>query len=76
MYEGGLKSGAHKIITFLFIVCAIVAIVAGCKVVLDHIDSDGTVTSSKDECVNEEGMETLEKAGVYGNAKPRCKNKK
>ncbi len=74
MYGGDLKSGAHKITTFVFVVVAIVVVAAAAKVVLDHIDGDGTVTSGSDQCANEEGMATLEKAGVYGNSKPRCKN--
>ena len=73
MYDNGLKSGAHKVMTVVFILCAIAAIIAGGKVILDHIDSHGTVTSSKDACENEAAMDELERAGIYGNSKPRCK---
>jgi len=72
MYEGGLKSGARKVTMVVFVLVAIGVIFAFCKIVLDHIDSDGTVTSSKDSCANEEGMSALQKAGVFGGAHPRC----
>ena len=72
MYGNSLSSGAHKITTVLFVIVAIVIVVAAAKVVLDHVDSDGTVTGEI-ERANEEGVETLEGAGVYGKAKPRCR---
>ncbi len=71
-YDNGLKSGAHKVMTVFFILFAIGVIVAFGKIILDHVDSDGTVTSSKDACVNPEGMSTLKKAGVFGSSQPRC----
>ena len=78
MYESGGESGARKVITVVFIIVAIAAIGACAKIVLDHIDSDGTVTSGEDTCGNEEGMNTLKEAGVFGSSKPRCRtqNKK
>ncbi len=73
MYDNGYKSGAHKVMVVVFTIITIVAIGACAKVILDHVDSDGTVTSSSDSCANEEAMSDLEKAGIYGAAKPRCK---
>jgi len=72
MYEGGLKSGAKKISTVVFVLVAIGVIFAFSKIILDHIGSDGTVTSSNDACANEEGMSALQKAGIFGSAQPRC----
>jgi len=72
MYDNGLKSGAHKVTMVVFILLAIVVIVSCAKIILSHIDSDGTVTSSKDACANEQAMSDLEKAGVFGDSKPRC----
>lgn len=75
MYDNGLKSGAHKVATVIFILVAIFAIGALGKIIMDHVDTDGNVTSAADACENEEGMDTLEKAGVFGASKPRCEEK-
>lgn len=74
MYGSDLKSGAHKITTVVFLLVAIGVVAAAAKIVLDHVNADGTVTAGKEaQCDNQEGMDTLEKAGVYGSAKPRCR---
>ena len=75
MYDSNMKSGAHKVMMVVFLLAAIGAIVACGKIILDHIDGDGTVTSSSDACENEEAMSDLEKAGVFGGSKPRCGEK-
>ncbi len=75
MYDNGLKSGAHKVMTVVFILVAIAVVAACAKIILDHIDGNGTVTSSSDACENEEAMSDLERAGVFGNSKPRCDKK-
>jgi len=73
-YDNGLKSGAHKVMTVVFLLLAIGVIVAFGKIILDHVGSDGTVTSDKDACANSEAMSELEKAGVFGSSKPRCED--
>ena len=75
MYEENQGSGGHKVIVIAIALITIVAVGACIKIVLDHVSGDGTVTSSSDSCENAEGMDTLEKAGVFGGARPRCEKK-
>ena len=71
-YDNGLKSGAHKVMTVVFVLVAIGVIGACAKIVLDHISGDGTATSSSDTCIRDEEMSPLERAGIFGSARPRC----
>ena len=75
MYEENQGSGGHKVIVVVVALISIIAIGACIKIVLDHVSGDGTVTSSSDSCENEEGMDALEKAGVFGGSRPRCEKK-
>lgn len=75
MYEENQGSGGHKVIVLVIALITIVAVGACIKIVLDHVGADGMVTSSSDSCENEEGMDALEKAGVFGGARPRCEKK-
>ena len=74
MYEGGIKSGARKIMRTIFVLFAIVIFFYFGKVVLSYIDSDGTVTGSG-SCKNSEGLAILDRAGVFGNLHPKCTDK-
>ena len=76
MYDNGVKSGAHKVMTIVFAIVAVAAIGAAAKIILDRVDSDGTIKDTS-ECNESEGKDTLREAGVYGDkAKDKCKNKK
>ena len=71
MYEGGIKSGARRIMKLFFILCLIVMFYYFGKIVLSYIDSDGTVMGSG-SCKNSEGFAILQKAGVFGNLHVKC----
>lgn len=71
MYEGGVKSGARRIMRLFFILCIIVLFYYFGKIVLSYIDSDGTVMGSG-SCRNNEGFLILQKAGVFGDLHIKC----
>ena len=71
MYEGGVKSGARRIMRLFFILCIIVLFYYFGKIVLSYIDSDGTVMGSG-SCKNNEGFLILQKAGVFGDLHIKC----
>lgn len=71
MYEGGVKSGARRIMRLFFILCIIVLFYYFGKIVLSYIDSDGTVMGSG-SCSNNEGFMILQKAGVFGDLHIKC----
>lgn len=71
MYEGGVKSGARRIMRLFFILCVIVLFYYFGKIVLSYIDSDGTVMGSG-SCRNNEGFLILQKAGVFGDLHIKC----
>ncbi len=72
MYEGGIKSGARRVMHVFFVIFAIVAIVYFGKVVLSYINSDGTVIGGFGSCEDGDGASILDKAGVFGNLHPKC----
>ena len=74
MYEGGIKSGARRVMKLFFILCIIVLFYYFGKVVLSYIDSDGTVMGSG-SCKNNEGFLILQKAGVFGDLHIKCAEK-
>ena len=74
MYEGGIKSGARRVMKLFFILCIIVMFYYFGKVVLSYIDSDGTVMGSG-SCRNREGLSILQKAGVFGDLHIKCAEK-
>ena len=74
MYEGGIKSGARRVMKLFFILCIIVLFYYFGKVVLSYIDSDGTVMGSG-SCKNNEGFLILQKAGVFGDLHINCTDK-
>lgn len=71
MYEGGIKSGARRIMKLFFILCLIVLFYYFGKIVLSYIDSDGTIMGSG-SCKNNEGFAILQKAGVFGDLHIKC----
>ena len=71
MYEGGVKSGARRIMKLFFILCLIVLFYYFGKIVLSYIDSDGTIMGSG-SCKNNEGFAILQKAGVFGDLHIKC----
>ena len=71
MYEGGVKSGARRIMKLFFILCLIVLFYYFGKIVLSYIDSDGTVMG-RGSCSNNEGFMILQKAGVFGDLHIKC----
>ena len=71
MYEGGIKSGARRIMKLFFILCLIVLFYYFGKIVLSYIDSDGTIMGSG-SCKNSEGFAILQKAGVFGDLHIKC----
>lgn len=72
MYEGGIKSGARRVMHVFFVIFAIVVIVYFGKVVLSYINSDGTVIGGFGSCEDGDGASILDKAGVFGNLHPKC----
>ena len=74
MYEGGIKSGARRIMRLFFILCVIVLFYYFSKIVLSYIDSDGTVMG-RGSCSNNEGFMILQKAGVFGDLHIKCAEK-
>ena len=71
MYEGGIKSGARRIMKVFSVLCVIVLFYYFGKVVLSYIDSDGTVMGSGN-CENSEDFALSQKAGVFGNLHVKC----
>ena len=71
MYEGGVKSGARRIMRLFFILCIIVLFYYFGEIVLSYIDSDGTIMGSG-SCKNNEGFLILQKAGVFGDLHIKC----
>lgn len=71
MYDGGVKSGAKRIVKLIFVLFAIYMIVDLGRVVLMHIDRDGFIIAPKD-CDNLGAMSILEKAGVFGDRGKIC----
>ena len=72
MYDEKNEHGAHSILMAICAAAAILAIAAGAKIVLDHIDGGNSSTSAKDACENKEGMDALNKAGVFGESANNC----
>lgn len=72
MYEGGIKSGARRVMHVIFVIFAIVVIFYFSKVVLSYINSDGTVVGGFGSCKEGDGISILDKAGVFGNLHPKC----
>ena len=72
MYEGGIKSGARRVMHVFFVIFAIVVIFYFGKVVLSYINSDGTVIGGFGSCEDGDGASILDKAGVFGNLHPKC----
>lgn len=72
MHEGGIKSGARRVMHVFFVIFAIVVIVYFGKVVLSYINSDGTVIGGFGSCEDGDGASILDKAGVFGNLHPKC----
>ena len=77
MYSEKKHSAVRNILIIIFVALALVAVAACSKFIIDRIGStneDGETEVDVD-CGNAEGMETLEKAGVFGDMKPKCKKK-
>lgn len=72
MHEGGIKSGARRVMHVFFVIFAIVVIFYFGKVVLSYINSDGTVIGGFGSCKDGDGLSILDKAGVFGNLHPKC----
>jgi hypothetical protein len=72
MHEGGIKSGARRVMHVFFVIFAIVVIFYFGKVVLSYINSDGTVVGGFGSCKDGDGLSILDKAGVFGNLHPKC----
>ncbi len=71
MYEEKKSSGASKIIIAVCVIVALAAIGVGAKFLIEHINGKPAV-SAEQGCSNKDGMDTLNKAGVFGEDGDNC----
>lgn len=70
MYEVKNDSSARTIIVIICVIVAVAAIAVGANVIIDHAASGGA--GAKEACENRDGLDTLNKAGVFGESGGNC----